>query len=351
MEKARAYQGLGDYDAAIQSARQALDTGEAPAKLGGAIGNGSFLAREFIGAAFEKQGLPHQAVEIYRESMQVDPHYLAILGGLSRALLMSGEPVEKVMQEVEPYLAQNLPAAGAIVATRIYERGEIEAALSLYRRVEQSAPGNPIIRVGLVECLLSQGELDQALELCTPLDPSNPVAHVLLRTAAFCYILQGNPEQAEELLSASEEIGMSQDESFVLSSWIQVLKGGEFKTWNNQHAVLAAPLLESVLKLQQFDAAQGLIRLYYNAAISIAERTLIMAPIYARQGFLNSAAECWLEWIDQDGPQADSLVGLAYISRAEERYEEALALAQDAVTMDPGHEEAQRMAVAFAQWS
>jgi hypothetical protein len=66
----------------------------------------------------------------------------------------------------------------------------------------------------------------------------------------------------------------------------------------------------------------------------------LMASMYMRRGFLESAADEWIAAVQDFGPDARALTGLALVATARDMRDDALAFAREATVLDPGHEAA-----------
>jgi len=62
--------------------------------------------------------------------------------------------------------------------------------------------------------------------------------------------------------------------------------------------------------------------------------------MYLRRGFLESAADEWIAAVQDCGPDARALTGLALVATARDMRDDALALAREASVLDPSHEAA-----------
>jgi len=345
----------GNLEAAAELVQQAIANGEMGrvgaervSEKGGTLGKGSFLARLLLGDIRERQGNPAEAVEIYETSLQQDPQYLGVIGNLTRALLMSGLGADDAVKRLEPYIAGHLGTAGLMAAHSLYERGYINHAYQLYQQVLVKLPGDPLVKMGLAECCLSRGEIQAAADICCTIEESNPLASAFLKTSLFCALLDDQDQQAKQLITRATELRLNPADQAAFQIWLDARSGDTISFIPAEVAGTALDMLEAALKLQKLPAAEQLIMLIRASDMQLQERATAMGAIFTRQGFLDSAAEAWLEWIDHAGPQADSLIGLAYIAHAEGQTQQALALAQDALAMEPDNQEAARMAAAFA---
>jgi hypothetical protein len=78
------------------------------------------------------------------------------------------------------------------------------------------------------------------------------------------------------------------------------------------------------------------------------ERRELLALTYFRRGFLESAADEWVAAVQEQGPDARALIGLAQVAYARELPDDAVVFATEAQTLEPGHQGAARLLAALA---
>ncbi len=104
-------------------------------------------------------------------------------------------------------------------------------------------------------------------------------------------------------------------------------------------AATAVTVLEALLRVQDFDTFALVLPLYELTDVDPRERREALAQVYLRRGFIDSAASEWIA-IAQERPDARAYVGLAQIAWARGLAEDALAFAEEALALEPGHTEA-----------
>lgn len=342
LERGYIFLSEGDPEGAESMARSALSMGEAPPQMCGAMGSGSFLARALLGEAYERQGRSQQAAEVYRESLSLNPEYLGSVGSLTRALLSDGRPVGEVAEEMT-LLASGRSGALLLIAHALYEREEIAPAAEIYQQVLEGSPQNPVARIGLVECALSEGDLDKAIELCG--EPSGVCEGALLRSLIFCLLIKEDFQGAEPLIARQ---ALPPEEARAFSAWLSLASQGQESRLDPEAAVALMGMLQAALRLQAVEAAEVILVLAALSEMNTRARLQLSAESFLFTGYLESAAEAWLESIDTLGADADSLYGLAQISLSQQRPQEAMALAGDALELDPDHQLAARMISALS---
>jgi tetratricopeptide (TPR) repeat protein len=340
----------GDLDTAIELAEQTLKMGDAPTEYAGVVGLGSYIGQAWLGELAEVAGQPQRAVEIYRQSLTDHPEFLGIVSRLARAELAAGTPVDQLLEELEPLVEDHLASAGLLLAHALYEREQIAPAKRLYERLIDAVPGHPIARVGLVECALSSGDLDAVDLLTDQIDADDPTAPVLARAALFAALVRPVSRLASvpDLLQAAQDLHLPDAEREAFAGWEQLLSSGQLPGLSAEAGLAVLELLNAALRMRDVEAAEQLLLLTKASELELADRAQSTAELFLRLGFLDSAAEEWLEWIDLEGPQANSVAGLAQIALAQGRKPEALALAQDALDLDQTHPLASRMVTVLA---
>jgi tetratricopeptide (TPR) repeat protein len=337
LEKAYLALQEGQLEQAEACALQAIEMGEAPPDMCGVVGSGSFLPRALLGEIAERQGDLAAAVSTYRYSLQHDPQYLGVVGPLGRVLLRSGSSGAEVLQELDEVASTRLGTAGLMLGHSLYEQKAITEARSLYERILSSEPGNPIARLGLVECLLTEGELKQAIALTQPLTGSDAASAALLRSRLFCQLTLNQTMAAQQSISSATELGMEADQQQAFSAWADLQSGLSPDSLSAEVGLELLALLPAALQLKEVDAAEALIVLTSMSNLPAGQKNQLSAEAFLHCGYLDSAAEAWLSSIDQLGPDAESLFGLAQIALAQGRVDEARALSQDVLSLDQQH--------------
>jgi hypothetical protein len=68
--------------------------------------------------------------------------------------------------------------------------------------------------------------------------------------------------------------------------------------------------------VQEFEAFEALLPALAATGLPGRRRHDLLAEIYLRRGFLDSAADEWIAVVEEDGPDPDSLSGLARVAAA-----------------------------------
>ena len=161
----------------------------------------------------------------------------------------------------------------------------------------------------------------------------------------FACLLDGQLDLASKLI---EEGQLDNQHLRAFSAWLELAKSGQMHRLDEQAALALLGMLEAALRLENTEAAEAIIVLASLSALPARQRMELTAQALLTTGYVESAAEAWLEAIDLQGPDCDSLYGLAQIALSQGRQDEALALATDACSLGPDHLMAARMVAALS---
>jgi hypothetical protein len=92
-------------------------------------------------------------------------------------------------------------------------------------------------------------------------------------------------------------------------------------------------MLDALARLESFDQFERLAGVFERVTLPWRERRETMARVYLRRGFVESAADEWFAVIEQSGPDARALAGLAEVARARGMDADAEALAAEALAL------------------
>jgi tetratricopeptide (TPR) repeat protein len=268
----------------------------------------------------------------YRRSLAEHPDYVAPALALAALMARRGAPAAEV--EAAP---PERPSALALAATAHYEAGRVEEAERWYRAVLAAQPRNGAARVGLLEALLSQRRYAEAAEGARDA-ATGEIAAAAAGIELFARAAGGDAAGLEAALGRGCEAGVPDHELALYNAWRAVLGGGAAPASLPLRAALTALAgLEAFLRVQDFDNFAVLHDLYGRVELSERERRELLARIYLRRGYLDSAAE---EWIAAGGgdPDAPALIGLSQVALAQGMHDHALALAADALILEPNAE-------------
>ena len=101
--------------------------------------------------------------------------------------------------------------------------------------------------------------------------------------------------------------------------------------------------LEALLRVQEVDAFVTLLPAAERVGLPWRDRRELLASIYFRRGYLESAADEWIAVCEEAGPDVAALLGLAQVAIAREMPEDAVVLAREIQALEPGHAGAARI--------
>jgi hypothetical protein len=101
--------------------------------------------------------------------------------------------------------------------------------------------------------------------------------------------------------------------------------------------------LEALLRLREVDAFGLLVPLIERVGLAPRNRRELLASMYMRRGYLESAADEWISVIEELGPDSEALTGLALVAKARELPEDALVFAREARALDPANAAASQL--------
>jgi len=340
----------GDLAEAVQLGERMLAQGDSPTAYAGVVGLGSYIGQSMLGELYERQGRTAEAVGLYERTLADYPEYVGVIGSLARALLRRGDTPEQVIRDLTAVTDRHPTTAGLLLAHSLYEQKHVALARGLYERVLAAAPANAIARVGLVECALTDNDIEQVFELTADFADSDPTATVLLRARLFGCLLDpaAHLDEAKSLLTRAKQVGLDEYELETFDAWAAMLAGDGFRHVSPQAGLAATNLLRAALRMRMMDAAEQLIVLAKLSEMPLTARVQQLGTLFFHEGLLEFAAMEWMEWINTEGEHATPMVGLAQISLAEGRREEALAIAQAAADLNPSEQTAQRIIAALS---
>jgi hypothetical protein len=94
--------------------------------------------------------------------------------------------------------------------------------------------------------------------------------------------------------------------------------------------------------VQAFESFEQLVGVASRIAVPSADWREVLATIYFRRGYLESAGDEWVA-LANERPTARVFVGLAQVAIARELPVDAVAFAEHACALEPANEDAQRL--------
>jgi tetratricopeptide (TPR) repeat protein len=224
-----------------------------------------------------------------------------------------------------------------MIGTALYEAGHAEAAEERFRGVLARMPGNAPALLAVCECLLSRSEFDAAVAVAGEVADDSGAAAAAVRSQAFAALAAGDAAAADQALDRVRRVGLPAAEMALLEAWRRTARRDSVPgTLPAAATPLLASFLEALLRIAHVDAFACLVPLLDLVEIPWRERRELLASMYLRRGFLDSAADEWIAVCREAGPDAGALVGLAQTALARGLAEEARTFAEEALLLDPG---------------
>ena len=202
-------------------------------------------------------------------------------------------------------------------------------------------PTNGAARIGLVESLLSLKRYEQAIAEAAKEPEDSPVRAQAAVSQLFGLAVSRNIDALGEALVGSEAARVGAEDLQLYRAWHRILCGeGAPSALPADVAVPASTALEALLRIEEVEAFAELLPVYESTALDDRELRELLAQIYLRRGFLESAADEWIV-IAEESPDAHAMIGLSQVALARGFDEDALAFASEAVTLEPENDRAQ----------
>jgi tetratricopeptide (TPR) repeat protein len=203
--------------------------------------------------------------------------------------------------------------------------------------VLEQQPDSVPARVALGEALLSQSRYADAVAEAALVEPGAPAAGAARRTEVFGLLVSDEVEAAGAALERGRG-DMPAGEPELFAAWLGAARGeGLPETLPVASAQMLTTTLEALLRLREVDAFGLLVPLIERVGLPPRDRREVLASMYMRRGYLESAADEWIAVIQELGPDAPALTGLALVAKAREMPEDALVFAREARALDPAY--------------
>ena len=176
------------------------------------------------------------------------------------------------------------------------------------------------------------------------------MAPAAARTQAFAAIVAADAAVATSALERTKQLDTPVHDHAFLEAWAAA--SGLVETAD---APIPAPAmglmltsLEALLRVHEFDAFEVLLGLVGRVdGLGARQRHELLASLYLRRGFLDSAAEEWAAACDESGPDAAAFAGLAQVAAARGEVLDARVFAEGALELDPSADAARRVLAAL----
>jgi glycosyltransferase involved in cell wall biosynthesis len=328
----------GDAESAAAFAESCLEMGDAPSQYAATVGSGSHLALTLLGDVRAAQGRGPEAEASYRKALEEHPDFVAPVLPLASLMLRRGASDA----EAAAAIGDPRPSTVLMLATAYHEAGRHEAAEQGFRQVLDRQPGNGAARIGLAESLLSQRRYDEADHEAAAEPDDSAVRGSALIVRLFTAAVGGHDVRLGELLAEAEE-HVAPEVREVYGAWRSAIVGEICRPLSERAAGPLGTTLEALLRVGEFDAFGQLAELLERTAVPPRDRNELLAGIYLRRGFLESAADEWMA-VCRTAPDVPALIGLSQVAVAEGLLEDALAFAECSLELEPGNEAGTRLA-------
>jgi len=335
-EQALMAETTGDLDEAERLFARCLEMGDAPSRYTATVGCGTSMALLGLAGVARRRGDLARAEELVVRCLDEHPGYLAAVEPYAATRLAAGRPAAEVVAGVHAAVGELGPGSRFMLAVALHEAGAGAEAEHELRAVVAARPDSAPARLALAEAQLSQGRFAGALETLDALDPDSPYAGAAARTRLFALLAEGRAAGALALLAAAPPLPTGELAAF--GAWRAVLAGDEAPlTLPAEAGAPIATMLEALARVEAFDAFELLAGVLEAVALPWRERRELLAGVYLRRGFLDSAADEWIAVCDREGPDAAALLGLAQVAWARGLDDDVELFAREVLALSPGH--------------
>jgi tetratricopeptide (TPR) repeat protein len=333
--QAVALRTMGRVQEAEEAFERCLEMGDAPARYGSTVGAGSYLPVLALAEIALARGELATARGELERCLDDHPNFYGAVGPLASVLLRSGLEPDAVVAEIERRVGAPTPTVRFVLATALHQHGALEAAEHQYRRVLDSRPNSAQVRVTLAELRLQPEAYAEAAELARAVAVDDPFAALAARIELWATIADRRLELVGAAHERARAAGVSPAELDVFARWAALIDG---ESPSGELAIAGTPLLgvilERLLAGHDFQSFELLLPVLAGSELPRREQQELLAGMYLRYGFLQSAAREWMA-VCESAPDARAFVGLARVAQAHGLPEDAVTLATQALTLDP----------------
>jgi glycosyltransferase involved in cell wall biosynthesis len=338
-QKAWIARSRGDDAGARALFQRCLEMGDAPSRYSSVVGCGTYLSL----IALAQLSRAAEAEALLARCLEEHPGFLGAIHPYTAAMLAGGREAGDVVATIEERVEKLTPSARFMLGVALYEAGAALEAEHQFRRVLEHQPDSVPARVALGEALLSQGRYVEAVSEAALVEPGAPAAGAARRTEVFALLVSGEIEAGARSLERGRG-DMPAGEPELFGAWLAAARGdGLPGTLPVASAQMLATTLEALLRLREVDAFGLLVPLIERVGLAPRDRRELLASMYMRRGYLESAADEWIAVIQELGPDAQALTGLALVAKAREMPDDALVFAREAHALDPAHAAASQL--------
>jgi tetratricopeptide (TPR) repeat protein len=328
---------LGREDDAIAYWQNCIEMGDAPSRFGASVGGGTYLPRIALAELYTRRGELETARELLDWCVDERPDVIGVVAPYASVLLSTGTPAEAVTEQIETRIPDLTPAARFMLASTLFKHGAMAAAADQYRAVLSARPTSSQIRVQLAEALLNHRDYTNAAAEAAQIAEDDPYAGLACRIELWSLIASGDLANAQGVTARAARAGVPKADLETFAGWLDVANGAPEQELGSL-PVAATPLLgvilETLLAAHEFDTFEQLAKLLGRSALPQREQRELLASMYLKHGFLQSAAREWMA-VCESRPDARALLGLARVAHAHGQLEDAAVFAAEALNHDP----------------
>ncbi len=325
-----------DRHGAIEHFETCLEMGDAPARFAGMVGRGTFLALAALATTALEIDDQDRAIGYLERSLDEHPSYLPAGLDLTDALLVApGCDPAAVLARMEA-TGNDVATWWLFLGTAFYERGHSLIAESLFRRALAKAPTNPAASIGLVETLLTQHRYAEAAAGAPDLPVGTPFFLAVERARILALSLANEATAATAAAERFAAGGADPAEAAFLVHLAPAIAGMEDGVaLPASSAPFALRMLDSLARLEEYDAFGRLVPLVTGAIGNGRVAALSLAELYLARGFYQLAGEQAIAAIEIGGPEARALAVLGKAAVAEGLFDDALPVLEASLELDP----------------
>jgi tetratricopeptide (TPR) repeat protein len=332
LEAALTARSRGDLRQAAELAERCLEMGDAPAEYASTTGAGTFLALTLLAEVHAAQGDRAGQERILRRCLTEHPDYIAPVLPLVELLIARGvDPAE-----IDALVPGKVPAR--LLAGSAYIEGNHPAdAERWFRGALEAQPSNSAARMGLSESLLAQRRFAEAAEVAAGEPAGSPLAARAAEAVVFASAVQGDADAMDAAVERALPSLLDADAD-LYRAWASAIRGGESAAALGTAAgPTAVRMLEALLRVTETNAFTTLLSVFARVQLPERQRRELLATMYLRRGFLESAADEWIA-VATTQPDASAMLGLAQVALARGYDQDAVGFAAEAVRLEPGFE-------------
>jgi len=327
LEQALAARDSGEPERAAELLRRCLEMGDAPSRYSPTVGAGSFIALVRLAEVEAERGEHAAAEALLRRCLREHPDYFGSVLPLATTMLRRGADPEETIETIASGVAELTPSVRFMLATALYEAGHPEAAEPFYRAVVEAQPDNGTARLAHAEALLSLRRYADAAAAAGSVPDDAACAAAAARSELFASVLAGAP--LAEPLQRARRRGLPEAEAALFAAWAS--GGAEpFRRLDEESVAALETMLEALLRVEEFEAFERLLPALEAGGVDPRRRHELLAGVYLRRGFLESAADEWIASCRELGPDPAALDGLAKVAGLRGMEEEAKMFAEEA---------------------